>query len=47
MESSKPIRSDRVRGAILGAISADSLCLGKFKVRFGVSEFDGVLVYES
>ena len=29
MESMKPTRSDRVRGAILGAISADALCLGK------------------
>jgi hypothetical protein len=29
MEAVKPGRSDRVRGAIYGAISADALCLGK------------------
>lgn len=40
MEATKPIRSDRVRGAILGAISADALCLGKLEELFAVFEFE-------
>lgn len=40
MEATKPIRSDRVRGAILGAISADALCLGKLEEHFAVFDFE-------